>query len=293
MEGGKPDGSGGGEALPAHSQTSNRHAVRSDPEKDACAQPGRRHTRGQATDGHTVRPRTGSPETVAHVFTQSGNKGGRMQNQTNKSCTWSDRTRGQARSQTSDTGGQRGDTRGDVVGRTTLLQGQAGRQPSGRKPEKHGQARRPPGGRAGGGGARRACGRQARGVGAQVCGAPPTASQILSPTGACTQTTGARQAQPAGHWGPWGPKRSPPPCPCGGPPAGKVEAPAGPKVTTAAGPTHGHTSAGPLLGRRVLSQTTWVNWVGLREPLGKPRVPSEPPGRPAYHGPRGRPPALA
>lgn len=74
-----------------------------------------------------------------------------MQNQRNKTCTWSDRTRGQARSQTSDTGGQTGHTRGDVVGQTTLLQGQAGRQPSGRKPEKHGQARRPPGGPAGGG----------------------------------------------------------------------------------------------------------------------------------------------
>lgn len=271
MEGGKPDGSGGREALPAHSQTSNRHAVGSDPEKDACAQPGRRHTRGQATDGHTVRPQTGSPETVAHVFTQSGNKGGRMRNQTNKTCTWSDRTRGQARSQTSDTGGQTGHTRGDVVGQTTLLQGQAGRQPSGRKPEKHGQARRPPGGPAGGGHV---------GLGPRSAVRPRQPARSSHPrVRAHRRWARARHSQ-LGTGGP------------GGRSAALLRAPAG-KVEAPAGPTHGHTSAGPLLGRRVLSQTTWVNWVGLREPLGKPRVPSEPPGRPAYHGLRGRPPALA
>lgn len=61
------------------------------------------HTDKPQTHTHTVRPQTASPETVAHVFTQSGNRGGRMQNQTNKTCTESDHTRRQAQNQTSDT----------------------------------------------------------------------------------------------------------------------------------------------------------------------------------------------
>lgn len=61
------------------------------------------HTDKPQTHTHTVRPQTVSPETVAHIFTQSGNKGGRMQNQTNKTCTESDHTRRQAQNQTSET----------------------------------------------------------------------------------------------------------------------------------------------------------------------------------------------
>lgn len=138
------------------------------------------HTDKPQTHTHTVRPQTASPETVAHVFTQSGNRGGRMQNQTNKTC------RVRPHMQTG-TKSDLGDTESSQIRdpRHTARQGAHTGDDQ-----------------AGGGGARPACRRQTpRGDRAEVCGACRPAGQIPSPTDACrrrrAQTTDARQAQPA------------------------------------------------------------------------------------------------
>lgn len=81
------------------------HTVRPATATQSGQIPRRMPVPSQAADTHVDKPQTDTQSD--HKFTQSGNKGGRMQNQTNKSCTWSDHTRGQARSQTSDTGVRR------------------------------------------------------------------------------------------------------------------------------------------------------------------------------------------
>lgn len=178
--GGKLDGSGGGEALPAHSQTSNGHAVRSDPEKDACTQPGRRHAHGQTTDTRTQSDHRQRAQKPSHTYSHS---------QATEGAACKIRRIKLAQSPT---------THAD----RHKIRPRRHREQSDQGPETHSQTRCPHGRRSG---RRRGCtaGLQAtpRGDRAEVCGACRPAGQIPSPTDACrrrrAQTTDARQAQPA------------------------------------------------------------------------------------------------